>query len=298
MTFRQYKDADDFSRNYPFAPYQFQLVQKVFEVIRKAGATGLHLSRGERSILDAFQSAGQALADSEVGVLVPMYRFYPSIDSFLDTAVKRTIDQAKDNASLKPFDIEILRVLFLIRYVDEMKGNIDNLVTLCIDQIDADRLALKKQIEESLLRLEKQSLIGRSGDNFFFLTHEEQDINREIKTIDLSSSEEAKTLGEIVFDDVLKGTRKHRYQANKMDFTFNRVCDGFPYGSRVDKDLTVQVFSPLGETDPELWENARFQRESSSDGGQVMFQGANVAHCGDDAPTGAEESLDFLTFGG
>jgi hypothetical protein len=272
MTFRQYKDADDFSRNYPFAPYQFQLVQKVFEVIRKAGATGLHLSRGERSILDAFQSAGQALADSEVGVLVPMYRFYPSIDSFLDTAVKRTINQAKDNASLKPFDIDILRVLFLIRYVDEMKGNIDNLVTLCIDQIDADRLALKKQIEESLLRLEKQSLIGRSGDNFFFLTHEEQDINREIKTIDLSSSEEAKTLGEIVFDDVLKGTRKHRYQANKMDFTFNRVCDGFPYGSRVDKDLTVQVFSPLGETDPELFENARFQRESSSDGGQVIIK--------------------------
>jgi hypothetical protein len=271
-TYKQYKDVEDFSRNYPFAPYQFQLVQRVFEVIRQAGATGLHLSRGERSILDAFQSAGQALAECEVGVLVPLYRFYPSIDSFLDTAVKRTIDQAKDNASLKPFDIDILRVLFLIRYVDEMKGNIDNLVTLCIDQIDADRLALKKQIEESLLRLEKQSLIGRSGDNFFFLTHEEQDINREIKTVDLSSSEEAKVLGEIVFDDVLKGTTKHRYQANKKDFPFNRVCDGFPYGSRVDKDLTVQVFTPLGESDPELWENARFQLESGSDGGQVVIK--------------------------
>ncbi len=59
MTFKQYKDADDFCRNYPFAPYQFQLLQKIFEAIRKAGATGLHLSRGERSILDAFQSAAQ-----------------------------------------------------------------------------------------------------------------------------------------------------------------------------------------------------------------------------------------------
>lgn len=271
-TYKQYKDADDFSRNYPFAPYQFELIQRVFEVIRKAGATGLHLSRGERSILDAFQSAGSAVADCELGVLVPLYRFYPSIDSFLDTAVKRTIDQAKENASLKPFDSELLRVLFLIRYVDEMKGNIDNLVTLCIDRIDADRLALKKQIEESLMRLEKQSLIGRSGDNFFFLTHEEQDINRQIKTIDLSSSEEAKTLGEIVFDDVLKGTTKHTYKTTKKVFPFNRVCDGFPYGSRVDKDLTVQVFSPLGESDPELWENARFQRESMADGGQVIIR--------------------------
>lgn len=273
MTFRQYKDREDFSRNYPFAPYQFQLVQRIFEAIRKAGATGLHLSRGERSILDAFQSAAQSLAESQVGVLVPLYRFYPSIDSFLDTAVKRTIDQAKDNASLKPFDIEILRVLFLIRYVDEMKGNIENLVVLCIDRIDADKLALKKQIEDSLLRLEKQSLIGRSGDNFYFLTHEEQDINREIKTVELSSSEEAKVLGEIIFDDVLKGSRKYRYPANKMDFSFNRVCDGFPYGSRVDKDLTVQVFTPLGAAvESELWENSRFQRDSASEGGQVVVK--------------------------
>ncbi|MBM4067775.1 MAG: BREX system P-loop protein BrxC [Planctomycetes bacterium] len=272
-TYKQFTDADTFTRNYPFAPYQFQLIQRVFEAIRKAGATGLHLSRGERSILDAFQLAAQAVADCELGILVPLYRFYPSIDSFLDTAVKRTIDQAKDNPSLKPFDIEILRVLFLIRYVDEMKGNIDNLVTLCIDKIDADRLALKKQIEESLLRLEKQSLIGRSGDNFYFLTHEEQDINREIKTVDLSSSEEAKMLGEVIFDDVLKGTKKYTYQANKKVFDFNRVCDGFPYGNRVDKDLTLQVFTPLGATaEPELWENARFQRDSMADGGQVVIK--------------------------
>ena len=155
VTFPKFKDADDFAKSYPFAPYQFRLVQKIFEAIRKAGATGLHLSRGERSVLDAFQEAGKQVANQEVDVLVPLYRFYPAIESFLDTAVKKTIDQAADNESLKPFDITLLKVLFLIRYVDEMKGNIDNLVTLCLDKIDGDRLALKKQIEESLARLEK-----------------------------------------------------------------------------------------------------------------------------------------------
>ena len=106
MTFRPYRDGADFVKNYPFAPYQFQLVQRIFEAIRKAGATGLHLSRGERSILDAFQSAGIAVKDQEVEVLVPLYAFYPSIESFLDTAVKRTIDQAHDNPSLEPFDVQ------------------------------------------------------------------------------------------------------------------------------------------------------------------------------------------------
>ena len=271
-TYKQFKETDDFVHTYPFAPYQFKLLQRIFESIRKAGATGLHLAQGERSLLDAFQHAAKTVSDRDVGVLVPLYMFYPSIESFLDTAVKRTIDQAKDNASLKPFDIDVLRVLFLIRYVDEIKGNIDNLTTLCIDEIDCDRLALKKQIEESLLRLEKETLINRSGDNFFFLTNEERDINREIKSVDLSSGEEAKVLGEVIFDDVLKGTRKHRYQANKMDFSFNRVCDGFPYGTRTDKDLTVQVYTPMGETNPELFENSRFQRESGQDGGQVVIK--------------------------
>ena len=59
MTFKPFKDAEDFVKNYPFAPYQFQLVQKIFEAIRKVGATGLHLARGERSMLDAFQSAAK-----------------------------------------------------------------------------------------------------------------------------------------------------------------------------------------------------------------------------------------------
>ena len=100
-TFPQFRDADDFVRNYPFAPYQFKLLQKIFESIRKAGATGLHLAQGERSLLDAFQHAGKSVSDKEVGILVPLYCFYPSIESFLDTTVKRTIDNARDNAILE-----------------------------------------------------------------------------------------------------------------------------------------------------------------------------------------------------
>jgi hypothetical protein len=218
MTLRQFRSAVDFVDTYPFAPYQFQLIQKVFEAIRKAGATGLHLARGERSMLDAFQSAAKTAALKDVGVLAPLYDFYPSIESFLDTVVKKTIDQASDNPSLQPFDIKLLQVLFLIRYVDEMKGNMDNLVTLCLDRIDADRIALKRQVEESLGRLEKETLISRNGDVYAFLTNEERDINKEIKDVDIANGDEAKTLGEIVFDDVLKGQRKHRFSVNKMDF--------------------------------------------------------------------------------
>ena len=274
MTFRQFKDGEDFVKNYPFAPYQFQLIQKIFESIRKAGATGMHLARGERSMLDAFQSAAKTVSMNEVGVLVPLYDFYPSIESFLDTAVKKTIDQAGKNSSLEPFDIQLLRVLFLIRYVDEMKGNVDNLVTLCLDQIDGDRLALRRRIEESLARLEKETLVSRSGENYFFLTNEERDINKEIKQVDLSSGEDAKLQGEIIYDDVLRGHRKHRYTVNSKDFEFNRRCDLFPIGNQKDGVLLVSVITPLAD-DYEIYDKGKAILESTVDGGQVLIRLGN-----------------------
>ena len=272
MTFPEFRDADDFVRDYPFAPYQFKLLQKIFESIRKAGATGLHLAQGERSLLDAFQHAGQSVSQMEVGILVPLYRFYPSIESFLDTTVKRTIDQARGNASLADLDTRLLEVLFLIRYVDEVKANVDNLVTLCLDRIDADRLALRKNIEASLQRLERETLVNRSGDTWFFLTSEERDINREIKNVELSAAEEAKFVGELVFDDVLKGQRKHRFSVNQKDFNFNRICDAHPVGNRTEGGLSVSIMTPLADDFEFYQEDGKCVLESSKDGGQVLIR--------------------------
>ncbi|WLD11905.1 BREX system P-loop protein BrxC [Planctellipticum variicoloris] len=281
MTFRQFKDGEDFAKNYPFAPYQFQLVQKIFEAIRKAGATGMHLARGERSMLDAFQSAAKTASVGEVGLLVPLYDFYPSIESFLDTSVKKTIDQAGENVSLEPFDVRLLQALFLIRYVDEMKGNVDNLVTLCMNQIDGDRVSLRRQIEASVARLESETLISRNGDLYFFLTNEERDINKEIKEVDLVAGEESRRLGQLIFNDVLKEHKKHRFSANKMDFEFNRRCDQFPIGNQKENALLVSVISPLAD-DYELYDKSRGLLESSADGGHVLIR------LGNDKTLGAE----------
>ena len=141
VSLRGYKDAAEFVACYPFAPYQFTLLQKIFESIRKVGATGKHLSRGERSLLDAFQSACVGNAEHGLDVLVPLYDFYPSIESFIDGMAKRSIDEAPLNAGLQPYDCQLLKAMFLIRYIpDIVKPNIDNLATLCVDEIDADAL--------------------------------------------------------------------------------------------------------------------------------------------------------------
>lgn len=245
-TMKNFGSADDFIHNYPFAPFHFQLVQKIFESIRKAGATGLHLSRGERSMLDAFQSAACNIMSRQIGALTPLYEFYPCIESFLDTSVKRSIEQAKDNAGLQtPFDIRILQALFLIRYVDIIKPNVENIVTLCIDEVDADRLSLKRKIESALQRLEKETLINRNGDLYFFLTNEEREVSREIKNVEISGSDEIVLLSDIIFEDVLKDKTKHRYAAYSRDYAFNRICDGRFMGKELQDELGLEIISPL-----------------------------------------------------
>lgn len=271
MTFRTITSKEDFSINYPFTPYQFQLVQKVFESIRKAGATGLHLARGERSMLDAFQSASVAVMDKPLGTLIPMYLFYPSIESFLDTAVKRTIDQASTNTSLKDFDIQLLKTLFLIRYVDEMKGNVDNLVTLLLDEVDADKLNIRKAVEESLARLEKETLIKRNGDVYYFLTNEEQDVSRQIEKVNLDSGEEARFMGDLIFEELLAGNRKHRYEGNKKDFSFNRLCDLHPIGNRGENNLLLSVVTPMADG-YEMFDDAQCILKSNEEDGHVLVK--------------------------
>ncbi|MDI5986008.1 BREX system P-loop protein BrxC [Halomonas sp. M4R5S39] len=244
-TLRNVDGAESFVVNYPFVPYHFQLVQKVFEEIRKVGATGAHLAYGERSMLDAFQMAAKAVGDQEVGALVPMHSFYRAVEGFLDTAVKRTIDQASENAALDAFDVEILRTLFMIRYVDLVKGTLDNLVTLSITRIDDDRLAIRERLEGTLARLEKESLVTRNGEEYLFLTNEERDITRKIKATEITSSDENKLLAEMIYKDRLRDRNKYRYPLNKTDYTIGRYLDGHTIDGRFQSQLRVEVVSPL-----------------------------------------------------
>ena len=271
VSLRGYKDAAEFVACYPFAPYQFTLLQKIFESIRKVGATGKHLSRGERSLLDAFQSAGVRNAQHRPDVLVPLYDFYPSIESFIDGMAKRSIDEAPLNPALQPYDSQLLKAMFLIRYIpDIVKPNIDNLATLCIDQMDADKLALKRQIQESLARLEQQRLVSRNGDQWFFLTNEERDVAREIGHVDVSAAEKARLLAEIVFDEILGGQTKVRHQSTKSDYEFNRLLDGAPW-RQASHALSFEVLTPLGD-DYERLRSAQCILRSSEGVGRAIVR--------------------------
>ena len=69
---------------------------------------------------------------------------------------------------------------------------------------------------------------------------------------------------------MLKGQRKHRYMANRMDFSFNR-CDGFPVGNQLDGALLVSVLTPLAD-EYEVLQDQQCVLDSTQDGGQVLIR--------------------------
>lgn len=234
-----YSDEKDFSDVYPFVPYQFNLLQKTFNGIREHGASGKHLSKGERSLLGAFQEVGKEYMNKESGVLVPFSAFYNTIKTFLDSSISSVIIQASKNNNLNEFDVEVLKLLFLIKYVKEIKGNLENLSTLLVSDIDEEKLELKKNVQKSLDKLIKETLVQKNGDEYIFLTNDEQDVNKEIKNIHIDPADITLKIGEIVFEDIYED-KKFKY-SREYNFPFNKIIDG--RGPQT-YDIGIRIITP------------------------------------------------------
>ena len=230
-----YTSEDEFARIFPFVPYQFTIMQKVFNEIRKHGHAGKHQSSGERSMLNGFQESAQHIENKNELTLVPMYAFYDTLHSFLDTSVRSVIERAERAANngdgLIEEDVNLLKLLYLIRYIDDIKSNIENLTILMADTITVDKIVLRGKVVESLERLQKQNYISRNDDVYQFLTDEEQDIAREISNQTVDAANVISQICKIIFDDIYT-TKKYRYTKNgyQYDFDFDKSVDEQNHG--------------------------------------------------------------------
>ncbi|MGF9913337.1 BREX system P-loop protein BrxC [Paenibacillus ehimensis] len=249
-----YADDRDFAAVYPFVPYQFNLLGNVLTSIRTHGASGKHLAEGERSMIALFKESAVKLMDRPEGTLIPFNMFYDALHQFLDHSHKGVISRAMDNDYINPdkeddcFAVKVLKTLFMIKYVKEIKANIDNITSLMIADIDTDRMELKQQVEEALKILANQTLIQKNGDIYVFLTNEEQEINREIDSQNVEMAEVISKVSELIYDDIFKGD-KYRYPAfnGRYNFAFNRFVDDRPYKSNQSHDIGIRVLTPSSD---------------------------------------------------
>ncbi|PAF31703.1 BREX system P-loop protein BrxC [Paenibacillus sp. 7516] len=243
---RGFENDLEFADVYPFLPYQFKLLQNVFEQVRKHGSSGKHLSEGERSMLSAFKEAGLQFKDAEEGTLIPFYAFYDTIKEFLTPTIARVIEGAYENPVLKddPFNMDLLKVLFMIKYIKELPANIDNIATLMVTQIDEDKLALKEKINVSIRKLIKETLVEKNGEHYQFLTDDEQDVNREIKEMKIDEDTLKKEIRTYIFDGLFD-VKRIPISKNYL-FSYNKKMDEKDYGSQT-ASIGINILSPLSD---------------------------------------------------
>ena len=227
LDIKGYAGENDFAETFPFVPYQAIIAQKALTEIRKHGNSGKHLSDGARTMLANYKDAAVAMQYKDENALVPFYLFYDSVHTFLEDSIRRVIARcqkaADENNGIEQMDVNILKLLYLIRYIDDIKTNVENITILMIDDIRTDKINLKNQVVDSLNRLLSQNYIARNGDTYSFLTDEEQDIAIDIRSTPVDSAQIISSIGSTIFND-LYPNKKYRYQ-NKYDFDFDKIVD-------------------------------------------------------------------------
>ncbi|CZN02524.1 TPA: BREX system P-loop protein BrxC [Legionella pneumophila] len=244
QSYRNFQDRDHFIHSYPFIPYQFALFQSAIQNLSLHNAfEGKHSSVGERSMLGVFQQVAIKVGDNEIGQLATFDLMFEGIRTALKSNIQRAIIHAENNLD-NVFAIQLLKALFLIKYVKEFKATARNLCVLMLESFNQELLALKKRIEETLNLLERETYLQRNGDLYEYLTDEEKDVEQEIKNTDVELVDIAIELHAIVFDHIIKD-KKIRYGKNHQDFDFSRKLDDRLYSR--EKELAINIISPFHE---------------------------------------------------
>lgn len=232
LDIKGFADGGEFAATFPFVPYQFIIIQKVLAEIRKHGNSGKHLSGGERSMLSGFQEAAQKVQEKDENALLPFYLFYDTVHTFLESAIRRVIDRCQNAADnhdgIEPQDVAVLKLLYLVRYIDDIKANIDNIATLMVDDIRTDKIALRASVTASLERLQSQNYVSRNGDTYAFLTDEEQDVAVDIKNTVVDSAQITQSIAQTVFGDIYPAKK---FKHGRYDFSYDQYIDETLNGS-------------------------------------------------------------------
>ncbi len=267
---RDYLGGQEFAADYPFIPYQFILLQRVFTEIRRHGNSGKNSSDSARPMLAGFQEAitmvsaqGEAgnILDKDEHAIVPFYRFYDTVHRSLDPAIRNVIEKAIRDAEqgfgIQKDDVNVLKLLYLLRYIQEyLPATLDNLTILMADDIRMDKLARKAEIQTALDRLQGQNYIARYADQYNFLTDEEQEIKIDIERTPVDTAKISERIGSIIYGGIYTNKKFH---FGKTDFPFDQLVDGHAIGV-LTGGMRLRILTDA--TPDEMKSNFRLMTES------------------------------------
>ena len=192
-------------------------------------------------MLGVFQDVAKLLVNEPTNQLSTFDLMYDGIKSALKADIQKSILHAEKNIDDK-FAIRVLKVLFLVKYVDNFNSTLRNICILLLSEFETDIIKFEQTVKNALITLENLSLIQRNGDIYEFLTNQEKDIEDEIKSIEIDNAEITKVFEELVFENILR-TQKIKHTDSGNEYPFGRKLDN--QSLRHEHELSINVISPF-----------------------------------------------------
>ena len=235
-------DEESFSSHYPILPYQVELFQKCLIALSIHGALeGSYTSVGARSMLGVFHYSLQMIREREVGNLVPFDHFFEGASELLKKQPYHSI-LVYENSKSDPFGVRLLKLLYLLKYVNGFTTTVKNIAVLMMDNTDQDRSQLEAEIQTSLDTLVRYNYVQEVNNIYEFQTDIQQDVVKGIKAISLQSGEIRNYVAEQFYSGMLA-------KNNILKLKHDRTGLEFPYTKKIDRH---DFSKPYGEISLQL----------------------------------------------
>jgi hypothetical protein len=239
-----FKNEDEFTRSYPFIPYQFKLISQVFESFQRKEFVVKEVKDNERSILKITHETAKKTMNWEVGTFIPFDEFYNNMfQQNLIHKGTRAINPTLNLSMVKndPFAERVAKVLFMISNLEEkdqlnFKPTLDNLTLLLMKNVDENKMPLRNKTEEVLHELVKQNMIREEEGEYYFYNEDEAELSTVIKNTTIGLEARAEIINRILFP-YIKVESKYRFANN--DFKIMANIDGRNYFATSNPDVQV-----------------------------------------------------------
>lgn len=227
-----YENEKSFVDYYPFVPYQFALIMRVFNSFLNLGYVAKQVKGNERSIIKVVHATAKMTAGQEVGKFVAFDELYNSMfEEGLQNKGQKAIDNAVRIAKTYTQDPvlakRIVNILFMVCNIstnDQLifQANVDNITSLLVTDATAPRLTLKEKVEKVLEFLCDNNVIrrepGKNGapDYYSFYSEEEMKVAELIKSQVVDNSFQSDMLKEIITKYLKSIRNKEQYKTRSF----------------------------------------------------------------------------------
>jgi hypothetical protein len=257
-----YSNENEFSEVYPLLPYHHKLISTIINQVITTYSQSSNLARGERTMLDVCHKLVKYVGEYPIGTFIQFFETYNILEEIIDTSIKRTIDQAKEEVD--ELTLNVLKTLFLLKAYEGIHPTLEVVTTLMVKDLDTNKSELRNSIRAALSELERLSLVFHDGEDWIFLTDDEVEINRTIKNTDIELNDVDNYLKELIFSEIYPNNKVkldtyHNYDfgvtINNREYSRRDINCIIKAANHQDSNVQVGLITPkdvleitLGET--------------------------------------------------